>query len=120
VSGRSDYGSAPFASVMTRINDVTFAKGLRCNGKTGVNKTLMLCASRVRGKLACTVLRGPRFREEPWLPSHRALCRAGLAKGILASVQVRIVARFLCSHALKWQCQVVDLFAYSPASTGRQ
>jgi hypothetical protein len=29
----------------------------------------MLCASRVRGKLARTVLRGPRFREGTWLPS---------------------------------------------------
>jgi hypothetical protein len=40
VSDRLGYGSAPFASVMRRINDVTFAKGLRCNGKTGVNTTL--------------------------------------------------------------------------------
>ncbi|CAB3774868.1 hypothetical protein LMG29542_08250 [Paraburkholderia humisilvae] len=46
----------------------------------------MLCASRVRGKLACTVLRGPRFREEAWLPtklpveaawSYRHPARAG-------------------------------------------
>jgi hypothetical protein len=30
----------------------------------------MLCASRVRGKLARTVLRGPRFREGTWLPFY--------------------------------------------------
>jgi hypothetical protein len=70
VSGRSDYGSAPFASVMRRINDVTFAKGLRCNGKTGVNTTLNAVLELYAGKLARTVPRGPRFREGTWLPSR--------------------------------------------------
>lgn len=69
MSGRSDYGSAPFASVMRRINDVTFAKGLRCNGKTGVNTTLNAVLELYAGKLARTVPRGPRFREGTWLPS---------------------------------------------------
>lgn len=32
MSDRLGYGSAPFASVVRRINDVTFANGLRCNG----------------------------------------------------------------------------------------
>ena len=61
VSDRSDYGSAPFALAMRRIDDVTFAKGLRCNGKTGVSMALNAVLELYAGKLARTVLRGPRF-----------------------------------------------------------
>ena len=70
MSGRSDYGSALFASVMRRINNVTFAKGLRCNGKAGVNTTLNAVLELYAGKLARTVPRGPRFREGTRLPSQ--------------------------------------------------
>lgn len=61
MSNRSDYGSAPFALAMRRIDDVTFAKGLRCNGKTGVSMALNAVLELYAGKLARTVLRGPRF-----------------------------------------------------------
>lgn len=61
VSDRSSYGSAPFALAMRRIDDVTFAKGLRCNGKTGVSVALNAVLELYAGKLARTVLRGPRF-----------------------------------------------------------
>jgi hypothetical protein len=54
---------------MMRINDVTFAEGLRCNVKTGVNTTLNAVLELYAGKLARTVARGPRFQEGTWLPS---------------------------------------------------
>jgi hypothetical protein len=70
VSDRLGYGSAPFASVMRRINNVTFAKGLRCNGKTGVNTALNAVLELYVGKLARTVLRGLRYREAVGLPTR--------------------------------------------------
>ncbi len=71
MSDRLGYGSAPFASVMRQINDVTFAKGLRCNGKTGVDTALSAVLELYAGKLARTVLRGPRCREVVGLPTKR-------------------------------------------------
>ena len=49
---------------------MTFAKGLRCNGKTGVSMALNAVLELYAGKLARTVLRGPRFREGTWLPFY--------------------------------------------------
>ena len=69
MSDRLGYGSAPFASVMRRINDVTFAKGLHCNGKTGVNTVLNAVLELYAGKLARTVLRRPRCRKVVGLPT---------------------------------------------------
>src|SRR5260370_42462313 len=60
---------APLHREETVSDDVTFAKGLRCNGKTGVNTTLKAVLELYAGKLARTVTRGPRFREGTWLPS---------------------------------------------------
>ena len=42
---------------------MTFAKGLLCNGKTGVSTALNAVLELYAGKLARTVLRGPRCRE---------------------------------------------------------
>ena len=81
MSDRLGYGSAPFASVMRRINDVTFAKGLRCNGKTGVDTTLSAVLELYAGKLARTVLRGPRCREAVGLPTKRMACCNGVHRG---------------------------------------
>jgi hypothetical protein len=81
VSDRLGYGSAPFASVMRRINDVTFAKGLRCNGKTGVDTALNAVLELYAGKLARTVLRGPRCREVVGLPTKRMAACNGLHRG---------------------------------------
>lgn len=61
MSDRSDYGSAPFALAMRRINNVTFVKGLLSIGKTGVSTALNAVLELYAGKLARTVLRGPRF-----------------------------------------------------------
>lgn len=63
------YGSAPLVSAMRRINNVTLAK-VSCNSARPASvRRLMLCASLMRGKLARTVLWGPRFREGTRLPS---------------------------------------------------
>ena len=73
VSDRLGYGSAPFASVMRRINDVTFAKGLRCNGKTGVNTTLNAVLELYAGNLHVQFLGGrvsERERGYPLAPTR--------------------------------------------------
>jgi len=63
---------------MRRINDVMFAKGLRCNGKTGVDTTLSAVLELYAGKLARTVLRGPRCREAVGLPTRGTGLDAGV------------------------------------------
>jgi hypothetical protein len=65
---------APLHREETVSDDVTFAKGLRCNGKTGVNTTLNAVLELYAGKLSRTVPRGPRFREGTWLPSLQRAC----------------------------------------------
>jgi len=53
---------------------VTFAKGLLCNGKTGVSTALNAVLELYAGKLARTVLRGLRCRKAVELPNH--FCRS--------------------------------------------
>ena len=70
MSDRLGYGSAPFASVMRRINDVTFAKGLRCNSKAGVSKALNAVLELYAGKLARTAFGAVSERERGY-PSQQ-------------------------------------------------
>jgi hypothetical protein len=74
---------------MRRINDVTFAKGLRCNGKTGVdtalNAVLELYAECAHPQLVAS------FRLVPNLSGSRA--RRGFLMGGSGSVKVQIYGR---------------------------
>jgi len=55
---------------MRRINDVMFAKGLRCNGKTGVNTALNAVLELYAGKLARTAFGAVSERERGY-PSQQ-------------------------------------------------
>jgi hypothetical protein len=44
-------------------------EGCGCTDATGIAEMLHAVREPYAGKLACTVLRGPRFREGTWLPS---------------------------------------------------
>ncbi|MGF6666285.1 hypothetical protein QF000_008018 [Paraburkholderia atlantica] len=69
VRDHDDHGSEPFVSAIRRIHDVMLAKVLGV-GKAAVSTTPNAVRERSAVKVARSVLRGPRFREETRLPSR--------------------------------------------------
>lgn len=64
--------SLRFSALRSRVGtnqQCDACEGLVRSGKTGVSTALNAVRERSAVKVACSVLRGPRFREGTWLPS---------------------------------------------------
>ena len=67
---RWDYGSAPWFRVSGTNQRFDVSEGCVAAGTTGISEMFLAVLEPYAGKLARTVLRGPRFRKGAWLPSN--------------------------------------------------
>ena len=67
---RWDYGSAPWVRVSGTNQRFDVSEGCVAAGTTGISEMFLAVLEPYAGKLARTVLRGPRFRKGMRLPSN--------------------------------------------------
>jgi hypothetical protein len=71
---RWHYGSAPLSRVSGMNQQCDVSEGCVAAGISGVSEMLLAVLEPYAGKLARTVLRGPRFRKGAWLPPNDFWC----------------------------------------------